>query len=329
MRSSLLVIGSLLVCGSTSLAQPIEPTAGPCSVSIARAPDDVREVIEAWVRNEPRCGTALELRVIPTDTGYYLFARTDDGRVYERVVPDAQSAGVLVASWAAEDRVEVANPPANAAANLQVKPPASRAVVSPPSSVRVVASPARTPHRDRGSGSLMVSGTVLLGDDIAGNSDPDGAQVGVRAELELVRRGGVSLGTLMTASRASYYLSNGAFGADVDGYNLRALGVFALSSTFDKANVRFALGVGAAYTRVEGEFLSGWGDSEPSYMHYRARNLGATADLSLLFTARINPTWGVVFGPAATFMHPDIDERMGYERPVVELLLAGGVQRFW
>jgi len=78
-------------------------TAEPCAVRIARAPDEVRAVIETWIRAEPRCATALEVRVVATDGGYYLHARDVTGRVHERIVPDAQAAGVLVASWAAAD----------------------------------------------------------------------------------------------------------------------------------------------------------------------------------------------------------------------------------
>ncbi|MGE0550580.1 MAG: hypothetical protein AB7O24_03240 [Kofleriaceae bacterium] len=47
-----------------------------------------------------------------------------------------------------------------------------------------------------------------------------------------------------------------------------------------------------------------------------------------MFTGRISSAWGVAIGPAATFMHPDVDEQLGYERPVVELLLTAGIQRF-
>ena len=51
-----------------------------CSVAIPRAPDEVREEIEVWVRAEPRCSVELEVRVVPTEGGYYLFARDQQGR---------------------------------------------------------------------------------------------------------------------------------------------------------------------------------------------------------------------------------------------------------
>ncbi|MBA3457230.1 MAG: hypothetical protein H0T42_29380, partial [Deltaproteobacteria bacterium] len=82
-----------------------------CEVRFVRAPDDVRHVIERWLAAEPRCTGSMDLRVVPTDDGYYLLARRPDGRIHERVVPDAQSAGVLVASWVADDWIDPPPPP--------------------------------------------------------------------------------------------------------------------------------------------------------------------------------------------------------------------------
>ncbi|MBK7195882.1 MAG: hypothetical protein IPH80_25660 [Myxococcales bacterium] len=73
----------------------------PCAVEIARAPDDARAAIARWVAEEPRCGAPLTVRVVPTADGLYVLAQAADGRAFERVVPDAEAAGVLVASWAA------------------------------------------------------------------------------------------------------------------------------------------------------------------------------------------------------------------------------------
>src|SRR4051812_3641665 len=87
-----------------AVAQPVtQPEREPCKVTIALAPTDVREEIEAWVRAEPRCERELEVRVVPTDDGLYLTARDPGGHVRERIVPDAQSAAVLVVSWMADD----------------------------------------------------------------------------------------------------------------------------------------------------------------------------------------------------------------------------------
>lgn len=84
------------------------PTFGQplCDVSIVRAPDHVRAEIERWVATEPACASALEVRVVETGDGLYVFARDGRGFTRERLVPDATSAGVLVASWAAADSID-------------------------------------------------------------------------------------------------------------------------------------------------------------------------------------------------------------------------------
>ena len=89
---------------AVSSSAPVPP--GPCQVTIVRAPEDVRLEIESWVAREPACRVALGVRAIPTEGGLYLLARDSTGRLHERLVPDAQAAGVLVASWIADDTLE-------------------------------------------------------------------------------------------------------------------------------------------------------------------------------------------------------------------------------
>lgn len=116
---------AIALTSSTALAQPVtSPSHAPCAVTIAVAPDDARREIEAWVRAEPRCERQLEVRVVPTEDGLYLSARDAEGRVRERIVPDAQAAAVLVVSWMADDSlgpdlptpIEVSAPPPPSAA---------------------------------------------------------------------------------------------------------------------------------------------------------------------------------------------------------------------
>jgi hypothetical protein len=100
------VLAALLVAAGAARAQPItRPDQLPCTVRVVVAPDAVRAEIEAWVRAEPKCERELEVRVIPTPEGYYLSARDDAGQMRERIVPDAQSAAVLVVSWMADDSI--------------------------------------------------------------------------------------------------------------------------------------------------------------------------------------------------------------------------------
>jgi hypothetical protein len=97
MRMMIVMLSSAVITVASARAD-----AAPCSVSIVRAPEDVRQVIEAWIRTEPSCSTTLEVRVIPTDTGLYVLARAGDGTEHERVVPDPATVGLLVASWSAD-----------------------------------------------------------------------------------------------------------------------------------------------------------------------------------------------------------------------------------
>jgi hypothetical protein len=104
-----IVVATASLGAGVAAAQP--SMADACTVNIAHAPDDVRTVVETWVRGESHCHGELEVRIVATDGGYYLFARDASGRVRERIVPDAKSAGVLVASWAADDSIEPPPPP--------------------------------------------------------------------------------------------------------------------------------------------------------------------------------------------------------------------------
>ncbi len=97
----LALLVALVIPGATASARPV-----PCEITIPHAPDDVRAEIETWVRAEQRCATSLEVRVVPTEGGFYLFARDGRGFTRQRIVPDARTAAALVASWMADDSID-------------------------------------------------------------------------------------------------------------------------------------------------------------------------------------------------------------------------------
>ncbi|MFT3693344.1 MAG: hypothetical protein QM831_09410 [Kofleriaceae bacterium] len=98
-----------LIAG-TAVAHAQAP-ASSCQVTIVRAPDAVKATVEQWLAQE-HCTNALTVRIIPTENnGLYVLATDPNGKVRERIVPDAQSAGVLIASWAADDGLGGATPP--------------------------------------------------------------------------------------------------------------------------------------------------------------------------------------------------------------------------
>ncbi len=86
--------GSAVAQPAPAAPPPVPPAAAgsACAVAIVRAPDGVRETVEHWLANE-RCTVPLQVRIVPTEGGLYLLATDDHGRVRERIVPDAQSAG--------------------------------------------------------------------------------------------------------------------------------------------------------------------------------------------------------------------------------------------
>lgn len=149
LSTSLVPSLAIAMSGATALAQPAaglplpstpvatpstsdasrSPVLSTCSVHIARAPDEVRAVVERWLREEPHCVAALEVRIVPTDGKLYVLARDEQGRVHERVVPDATSAAVLIASWAADDAIL---PPGPVSAPVIATPPTSGPAAAPP-----------------------------------------------------------------------------------------------------------------------------------------------------------------------------------------------------
>ncbi len=143
-----IVIASFAIAGSAA-AQPSPPPR--CDVTIAHAPDEVRAEIEGWLAQESRCSVALEVRVVPSEGGYYLFARDALGRIRERVVPDAESAGVLVASWAASDGFS-APPP-----SLPQPPPTTFTPAPPSSSIYIERARPRDPQQRWVSASAFTS----------------------------------------------------------------------------------------------------------------------------------------------------------------------------
>jgi hypothetical protein len=173
------VVGLLVAIGSSTVARAEAPApGGRCAVEIARAPDEAHEAIARWVAQEPRCGAPLTVRVVPTADGLYVLAQAADGRTFERVVPDAEAAGVLVASWAA--RVED-----QAAARAPVVAPGVPAVAPAPAA-------ADDGGRARARASEVWNGRWIEVAASVGEYDTAGAMVAGR--LALAGTGGWSLG---------------------------------------------------------------------------------------------------------------------------------------
>lgn len=275
-----LLATALVLAAAPAAAQP-----APCPVTFVRAPDDVRAVIEEWVRAEPVCATALELRIVPTEGGLYLLARDDAGRVRERVVPDAQAAGVLVASWVAADAnvAPAAAPPANRpAAAVEATPAAAPPIAAePPGAVpavaaAVVAEPTAT----------MTPRWLSIGGMFAMSGTGGG---GIRGELDLRGRRYATLGLAASMSESGIMFSSGD-PMTIDTTDAKVVGYVSLDAQWGKWHLRSAFGAGVVYTRAT---MTDWrmGDSR------EAAGLFPTGEASLALGRELGATWAVSAGP--------------------------------
>lgn len=265
---------ALVICGPAS-AEPV-PTSDTCLVAVMRAPDDVRQVIEIWVHAEPRCTTLLEVRVVPTDYGLYLYARSPDGRVRERIVPDAQSAGVLVASWTADDWVEPST----------VGPGTLNPRVQP-----VIAEPVAAPITSRRVGRWLAIDGMMM-------TSGSGA-TGVRAQLDLARLRGWTIGVAASALRTD---------DDIEGdghlqYDERGLiAQLGFAQTFGGWELRVGGGVGIARTKAEGHVMDyGTGAQVPPEYEISTTTLELGYELSGQLWRRFG-NLAVGGGPLATLV---------------------------
>lgn len=302
----LLITAALLVAGAPARAQPVtqpEPRAEPdyraeiCGVTFVRAPDDVRYVIEQWIRAEPRCASTLELRVIPTGGGIYLMAQRPDGRIHERLVPDAQSAGVLVASWVADEWTMAQPPPGEM---LAAAPPTETVTVTDDP---VVAAPCGSTgvsetapqRRARKPGRWLSVGMQYGSADI---------NVGFRGELEVFRIGGFKLGATISYTNQRQSVVPVQAGWQPGYLKLDDLGVLAtISRAWHTGRWELRAGAGLGMVSSSGIAVRQT-SSEPdaNWMEQPAVGTSPIAELSLLATLRFGASWGLGVGPVMTYI---------------------------
>jgi hypothetical protein len=276
---------ALCLAAAPAAAQPgVAPASNStCALTIARAPDDVREVIERWVHAEPRCTTALEVRVVPTEGGLYLLARDEHGRVRERVVPDAQSAGVLVASWVAADAASAPmphDPPPAEQPQLAVEPappptalsPSTRQIDGGPSATPAIAAkPARAKW-------LALAGMFAMSGNGGG---------GVRAELDLKARKSLTFG--IAASFSTWGTTFYDHGETLETRDGKALAYLAMSTKKGRWHVRGAVGAGAVYTHATVQQWSGG--------YYEAGGLFPVGEITATVGRDVTDRWQLYAGP--------------------------------
>jgi hypothetical protein len=280
------LVAALAVTAAPASAQPVtHPEPEPCRVTIAYAPDAVRATIEAWVAAEPRCDKQLEVRVVPTEGGLYLFARDDQGHVRQRVVPDAEAAAVLVVSWIADD--DLARPSA-----VEVEPPLPPPVVELPP-----AAPAPATDVERPPLPLLGDGLGLSGGRSRGRADAPHAprwltlgalggadgDLGGRVQLDVLRRGRWLLGGAAAWQQAGRGHGGDGHMTDTDQVG-RVVGYVGSALHVGPIELRLQLGAGVELR------------SATDLMGTR-RTASPVGEAALLGTLPLGASWGLVGGP--------------------------------
>ena len=321
MRIVTLTSALVALAASTARAQPVVSPGAGCEVRFVRVPDDVRGVIERWISAEPRCTGTIDLRVISTYDGYYLIAQRPDGRLHDRLVPDAESAGVLVASWVADDWVTPGIP----SAEIAVPQPAPRETLAVTTTVR---SPS---HHDS---SRWLSFGPLVGGSYAIQSQPDPTIIaltpqpprstalrpdgGLRGEIDLVARGNWTLGTALAWTRTR--ADDGRVGSS--DYSDTLYGAYSVRS--ERWELRAAIGAGIVYSEADDNDAatqtSGFGSG-----------FGATATASLAVTRRLGDHWGLTTGLLAHAIVETLEGNMPNTEPLdrreTHLFVTMGLRR--
>jgi hypothetical protein len=286
MRYPILI--AIVSLAGSAVAQPVDPPplveAHPCTVTIVRAPDDVRREIEDWVHREVSCRISLDVRVIPTDGGLYLLARESTGKLHERLVPDGQAAGVLVASWVANDSLQpMPQPPP------MLAPPVLIPAVpfgGPPVDLILRAPPPCSTLACRGPRQTATWGlgvTVLPREN-------SGARL--RIDFDVLRSGSVAAGLVLAGATSIGDRMDYPFAQErrrrVDG---RALAGMSWTLTQGPWSARLQAAAGAVWSHVL---------RDPDNGIYAADWAGYAVEASVLFGYHVSDQWSVGIAPLGT-----------------------------
>lgn len=322
-----LIVALLAVAAAPAAAQPVT-SPGACAVTISRAPEDVRAVVEDWVKAEPRCASSIDVRIIPTDGGLYILAQDDRGGVRERIVPDAQSAGVLIASWVADDTF----PPDKTVVFVPALTPPSAGEPAPASMPAAAeAAYVDAPPATRAPANLRK--WVSFGPVFNVGSERGS---GLRAEVDVKSWTTWSLG--LALSRTSWSKDNFAVGypENFEWFSARdtkAIAYLARTATAGRFQLRASAGAGAVWTR----FVGMYSNNSQAWSTYSSdeSKLFATAEGSLLASVRLG-NWGLHVGPVLTIYSQTFTARQEnvwepmtqtIKRSLIESMLWTGVRR--
>lgn len=285
------VLIALVLAAGTAAAQPAPPR---CDVTISRAPDEVRAAVERWLAAEAHCSVALELRVVPTEGGYYVLARDGAGQIRERVVPDAQSAGVLVASWAADDGIRPVPRVSWAAFDGDgAVRPSPDAAARPPGLARTTVEPRSVVGEEPWSHWIGLGVT----DVVSANEDGEG----IRADIDLASRGRWAIGATASVTRSHAFMAPfGSITAMVGGAmqltDAKALVYASTRARWRGWHVRGVVGAGFVFTTAQALlYQPGQG-----YETYTAQGVVPTAEAALLVGHTLGRKLAFEIGPVGS-----------------------------
>lgn len=246
MRTCLAI--AIALAASPALAQP----ARTCSVDLVRAPDDVRPIVERWLAGARRCAIPLEVRIVASDDGLYVIARDDRGNVRDRVVPDAQTAGALIASWA-DDGQPAAVASVDIHAELMAPAPAGLAV--PPVANAAGLPPGEAPAAvDDGGRRASAGPHHWLGEyGMIGTGKPTFR--GLRGEVDLLRGATWTAGMTFTIGNDDLYASNDTMQEYVQLIDYASTIYVAHPIRRGAWELRPTIGAGVVYSRVIDEVV--------------------------------------------------------------------------
>jgi hypothetical protein len=275
---------TLMLVSLAAVPAVADPVVHPdsCPVTIARAPDDVRRVIERWLAAETEC-IALEVRVVPTDGGLYLLAR--DVRGHDARSPPQSPIVLPLPSF---------SPPQPPGIDVGVMPATSGA----PASQRWLALSAMVPVVGRG-------GFVCTDQDCS--RPPQimaDAALAVRGEIDLWARSGWSAGVAATLSKGGIVASpDFAVGpwmsiGLINTFDARVTAVFAREVRLGSWRLRGAVGGGFAYVTAHALAFNELAGPAASF---DAQDLTPIAEVTLSIGLDLGRNWGFDIGPVWTF----------------------------
>ena len=334
-----LIIPFVLAAAGPALAQPAPPPApapapapaapSTCSVTIVRAPDPVRQTVEQWLAKE-HCTLALQVRIVPTEGGLYLLATDEHGRVRERIVPDASSAGVLIASWAADDGLGGAAPPVAAPPPPPPTPPASYSqpaytgpapIAAPPNYPRPAYAPGSGPVTAFGPGDFHPT-TVNANDGgptkIVEPPHPEkyltlaagvGTNAGgtLRAEIDLYSKNGWTIGAALGLTDSEMYAyDNYSIGSEYNAHITDYAFALAIGHLwrFGNWHLRGSAGLGLVVSTMD---LNNYNYNSGAYQSGSGSMTSPYVETSLMAGHSFGSTkaWGIEAGPVISYTKQD------------------------